>query len=285
MNTSDTTSVCLRNTFSGVTFYDPSCFILKGKESTLESFPFVFIEKNQQLKTETGIRLAKKLKDGETLPSVPFHTDWVFIILFASAFLYSILRAFSKRSIPDLPRFFFFRGIGDPASRDAGELFDWQSTLFNLATFLNIALFVYYAAISYELITGTISGIIFWIISSGVIIVSITLRHIICFIMGRISESGEAFDEYMKFVYLAYRYSGIVLFIIVVLISFTSIFSVRFLINTGIFTFSLFYLIRIIRLFLIFMHRNLSVLYFILYLCALEFLPVVISVKYFTGLF
>jgi len=42
---------------------------------------------------------------------------------------------------------------------------------------------------------------------------------------------------------------------------------------------------RIIKLFSIFLNRNISILYLILYLCALELLPVVVLIKYFAGLF
>jgi hypothetical protein len=44
------------------------------------------------------------------------------------------------------------------------------------------------------------------------------------------------------------------------------------------------YLIRVIRLIIIFLNRNISIFYLILYLCALEILPVLIVIKYFTGL-
>ena len=46
----------------------------------------------------------------------------------------------------------------------------------------------------------------------------------------------------------------------------------------------LMYSIRVIRLLIIFLNRNISIFYLILYLCALEILPVLIVVKYFTGL-
>ena len=45
------------------------------------------------------------------------------------------------------------------------------------------------------------------------------------------------------------------------------------------------YLIRIARLFIIFINKGISLFYLILYLCALEFLPVVICLKYISGLF
>ena len=52
----------------------------------------------------------------------------------------------------------------------------------------------------------------------------------------------------------------------------------------GIIIIGLMYLIRVVRLLIIFLNRNISIFYLILYLCALEILPGLIIVKYFTGL-
>ena len=73
--------------------------------------------------------------------------------------------------LPGVTRFFLFRGINDPSSRDIGGLFNWQSTILNLISFLIIGLFAYCAASYYDLIPSGISGIIFWLISVGIIII------------------------------------------------------------------------------------------------------------------
>ncbi|MDQ1332313.1 MAG: hypothetical protein QG576_347, partial [Bacteroidota bacterium] len=86
-------------------------------------------------------------------------------------------------------------------------------------------------------------------------------------------------------IYLSYRMMALVLFILVILLSYTTFFPSKALFLTGFITIAALYLMRIIRLLLIFMKRNISILYLILYLCALEFLPVVTLVKYITGLF
>jgi hypothetical protein len=86
-------------------------------------------------------------------------------------------------------------------------------------------------------------------------------------------------------VYQAYRYAALILFILVILLSYTELFSAQMIFTIGLIAFSALYLMRIIRLLLIFIKRDVSVLYLILYLCALEFLPVLVTVKYFTGLF
>ena len=281
----DTSAVCIRNAVADVTFYDSANLVNRIDKTELTRFPYHFTEKNLKQEAETRASLIKILKNGSEIPVMPFHDDWIVFIVLVSAFLYSVFRTLSRRIISDVTRFFFFRGIGDLVSRDTGTLFHWDATIMNFITFLNISLFIYCISLYYEFIPAGISRFQYWIISFGVIITIITLRHIICFLTGKISNENHAFNEYIITIYLSYRIMALVLFILVILISYTSIFPVKTLILAGLVTIATLYLMRLIRLFLIFMKSNISILYLILYLCALEFLPVVVTVKYFTGLF
>jgi hypothetical protein len=119
----------------------------------------------------------------------------------------------------------------------------------------------------------------------GLIVAAISARHALCAITGNISDEKDAFREYIITVYHSYRYIGIILFTLVIFISFSKLFPEKLLFFTGFIAAGVFYLVRVMRLFMIFIKRNISILYLILYLCALEFLPVMILLKYFTGLF
>jgi tryptophan-rich sensory protein len=118
----------------------------------------------------------------------------------------------------------------------------------------------------------------------GITIVAVTIRHIICVIVGKASGEEEAFVEYLQGVYQSYRFSALMLFLIMVLMFYSPLFTDKIYFTSGIIIIGLLYFIRIIRLLIIFLKRNISLFYLILYLCALEILPVLISVKYFSGL-
>ena len=281
----DTTSVCTRNAISDVTFHDSTSFVLNIDPSYSGRFPFFLTGKNKIRETESLKIMEKHLKEGEQLPERPYHDDWMIFIVIVSALLYTTIRIFPGSVVKEITRFFNFRGIGDPASRDTGALFHWQSTVINLITFFNLALFAYCAAFYYDFIPQVVRGISFWIISLFIIVISVTARHLICIITGTISGEREIFNEYIVTVYHSYRIMASALFVISILLSYTNIFPPEFLIITGFFIIGILYLIRIIRLLFIFMKRNISLFSLILYLCALEILPVLISVKYFTGLF
>jgi hypothetical protein len=280
----DTLSVCSRNAISDVTFYDSTNIVTRIRERELTRFPFVFIENNKAHREAARLSLEKHLREGKELPMRPFHEDWIVLIVLAAAFLYSSIRTFSKNFLPALIRFFAFRGVGEAVSSDVSEIFTWGSTAVNLISFFNISLFIYCAASYYNFVTPATGGILYWLISFGLISVIITVRHLICFITGKISGLDTVFNEYIITVYQSYRYSALVLLLLVILISYTDLFAPGKLFIVGMASFSVLYLIRLTRLLLIFMKKNISVLYLILYLCALEFLPVLIAVKYFTGL-
>ena len=281
----DTTSVCARNAISDVTFYDSLNIITRIKEAELNRFPFIFTENNRNREDAARSVLTSHLKEGKNLPGRPFHEDWIILIVLVAAFLYSSIRTFSKNFLPEVIRFFSFRGIGDPVSGDIDGVYHWQSTLVNLISFFNIALFLYCAASYYDFIPAGISGILFWAIAFILVAFLITIRHIVCSLAGSISGQKQIFNEYLVTVYQSYRYAALILFVLVILLSYTEIFSAPMIFIIGLISFSALYLMRIIRLLLIFIKRSVSISYLILYLCALEFLPVLVTVKYFTGLF
>jgi hypothetical protein len=281
----DVTAVSKRNPYSDFTFSDSTKLKLYSGHEGNSLFPFSLIEKNRTKESSELAALMKDLRDGKKMPVQPFHDDWIIFILLLCAFLFSLIRTFSKRFLTEVTRFFFFRGIGDSSARDIAALFHWYSTLTNLISFLGLALFAYCTGLYYSLIPDWMSGFVFWAISFGIIILSVTVRHILCFLTGRISGQVDLFNEYIITIYHSYRFSALFLFFIVILISYTRILNPKVLFITGFLVFAGMYLIRIIRLFFIFLKRNFSILYLILYLCALEFLPVLIILKYFTGLF
>jgi hypothetical protein len=281
----DTTSVCTRNSIADVTFYDSNNLITMIKPGIGNRFLFIYTENNRLRNAEAKATLVKHLNPGQNIPLQPLHSDWIILIILISAFLYSYIRTTSKSLFPWIMRFFLFRGINDHSSRDVAGLFNWQSTILNFVSFLVVGLFGYCFAISYDIIPAGISGIKGYLIFFGIIVTAVTLRHITCLITGNMSGERDVFREYVIGVYQSYRISAMILLVIVVLLSYTILMPVKVYFTAGIIAFFIIYSIRVVRLLIIFINRKLSIFYLILYLCALEILPVGITVKYFTGLF
>jgi hypothetical protein len=175
------------------------------------------------------------------------------------------------------------RGINESKAYETGSLFYWQSTIINFASFLIIGLFIYCVAAFYDFIPEVVPPFVFFLLSLGIVISAITSRHIICTVAGNLSGEYNMFNEYIMTVYHSYRFSAIAEIILLVMILYTTFISPIVFLIAGIIVFCIFYLYRISRLSIIFIKRNISILYLILYLCALEILPVLILIKYFTG--
>ena len=280
----DTTSVSNRNSIADITFYDSNNVATRVEPFYTDRFPIAFTEKNSQMEAEVRASLVKQLKPGHEIPYKPLHDDWIILIILIVIFLFSRIRSSSKSEFSGVTRFFLFRGINDPSSRDIGGLFQWESTIKNLISFLIFGLFAYSAASYYNIIPSAITAIIFWIISVMSVISAVTLRHIICIIAGSASGEKDLFRDYLHGIYQYYRFSAMFLIIIIIMMSYTTIFPANSYFIAVIIVLGILYLIRIMRLLIIFLTRNISIFYLILYLCALEILPVVIIVKYITGL-
>jgi hypothetical protein len=147
-----------------------------------------------------------------------------------------------------------------------------------------LSLFCYSAAATYEALPAGINGISIWLLILAAIIVAVSMRHLVCLLTGYLSGHREEFNEYLIVVYYSYRFSAVILTAFVLLMNFTLFLPPEHYIIPGFAVFIFMYIIRVIRLILIFLNEGVSIFYLILYLCALEFLPVAISLKYFTGL-
>ena len=280
----DTTSVNSRNSIADITFYDPSGFVRNLEPYPQGLFPFQLAEITESPDKQQALTIIKPLKEGLVLPERPFHNDWMTILIILSVFLWLVVKTTTRSMFHELTRFFLFRGINESSSRDTGSLFYWQSTVMNFVSFLIIGIFAYFAAVYYDFIPAGIRPFWFMLISLGLVIFSITSRHFICLGAGSLSSETEAFNEYLMTVYQSFRFSSVVIFAIVVFLLYTVILPPRVYFKSGAIVLIIFYLYRVTRLLLIFMKRNISILYLILYLCALEILPVLILLKYFTGL-
>ena len=280
----DTTSVCARNSIADFTMNDSLGFLRNSDRLPPVFFPYHLTEKSRPVTNEQSVTIISNLKTGKDLPQKPLHHDWITVIILLSAYLWLIVRTTTRNIFPELTRFILFRGINESSARDTGALFTWQSTVLNLISFIIIGLFVYCVSEWYEFIPAGIPPPLFMVISLCAVILSITFRHFICLAAGNLSGESEAFNEYLISVYQSYRFSSVIVIVLVILLVYTVILPPQFFFILGAIVLIIFYLLRVFRLFLIFMKRNISVLYLILYLCALEILPVLILVKYFTGL-
>jgi hypothetical protein len=278
----DSTSTCSRNAIADVTFADSAAFIRNIRLYRAGSIPFRFTSRSGTEPGQYRPMLIHNLREGAGIAVNRFHHDGVTILVFFSFWLFLLVRSTIRSMRPEITRFFLFRGINEPASRDINTLFYWQSTVFNFIAFLVLSLFAYTAALYFDVVPPGFSPLLAVIILFGIFSVSVTVRHLVCLSAGNLSGQQEAFNEYLLNIYQSYRFSSGILFVVILLTLYTYILPASVSITAGIGVIMLFYIYRVIRLILIFLKRHISIYYLILYLCALEILPMLILVKYFT---
>ncbi|NLA47967.1 MAG: DUF4271 domain-containing protein [Bacteroidales bacterium] len=281
----DSTATAPESSFAGL--------ILYGNEDPLNAFyrdrsvrfPYNFLESAEKMPLLNDQVITEHLRDGEIIPSQPFDADWIIVLVIVSAFIYSSLKVLPGKLISNVKSFLLFKGIGDPSSREKGASLNWYSGVINLVSFSALALFLYLAADYHDFIPFGVWGTGLWLLLLSLTAFLITIRIIICFILGIISDEKTVFAEYAATIFQSYQITGFSLYIISVLLVYTRLFPPAGLLYTGFILAALVYLMRIYRLFLIFLKKDVSIFYLILYLCVLEFLPALIVLRYLTNLF
>jgi hypothetical protein len=278
----DSTALCHRYSLDAASFYDKSGFLRSLVVPSSDKTIINISDQTRIIRAERNEYLISRLREGEQPTAGSINYDMTLLILLGAAFILTIIRSSIKNFQP-VSRFLLFKGISDHISSDSGIIFHWQTTLLNLMSFIVISLFAYHTASLNEMIPPGISGISFWLICLAVIIAALTVRHIVCLVTGNLSGQREIFNDYLVGIYKSYHFAAFILFTLIIIRSFTLPIPGNLYLTAGIITFALMYLIRITRLFLIFLNRNISILYLILYLCGLEILPLAIIIRYFSG--
>ena len=233
--------------------------------------------KNNEIVSEKKLFIEKNLRSGEALPAMPFRNDWTIGVIIFSVILFSIVYASAKTFFSDIAGFFLFR----ETKEEGKNTFYWKSVFLNISSIFLISIFVYIAVSNSSV---DFSGFKIWLYSVAVIAAALRLRHLICTITGLLSGATKLFNDYIITVYQTCRFTGFFLFIVITLFFYTPLITVKNCLIIGCIIISILYSIRILRLFLLFINHKISIFYFILYFCALEFLPVLILIKYFSGL-
>jgi len=149
----------------------------------------------------------------------------------------------------------------------------------NTIFFLIAPLFFYQVSIFFGFNILPYSPIINYLILGGVFIGWYLIKFITLRLIGYISHSEKLFNEY--FFSFSLSVKNITLFLIPVSVfeAYIDVGVNHLFIYLGICLVALVYLLRVFRLFYLFIIKRFSVLYGILYLCALEILPILILIR------
>jgi len=220
---------------------------------------------------------------GELIPASPFRTDWMFVLTIIPVVLLLINSSIDRVSPANLVktalshRFAYtaYRGAG--VSRQVIMIPSWLMILMSISTF------VWFWQVENMYYPWNIRGFSLWALDFAFISGAIILRYIASSVTGEISGNRELFREYMFNLFSFYSLLGIILVVVNFLIPYLVIIPSWVLITSVSVLTAILYILRTFRLVSIFIRGNFSLLYLILYLCALEFTPILIFIKYLSG--
>jgi len=232
---------------------------LSGNDA--EEFPFSFVSLTREYREKKFMALKETLRDGLAKEKSHLKTDWMFPVFLAAAMIYISLTKMPGNLFRGLINFMTFKGMKDKYKDDAEKIFRLQPTMMNLASFISLSMFIYMALSDKSPDLPLSGGFILWLTCFALIVAAVTLRHMVTLLAGLISEERDLFSGYLSSIYNFYRITGIISFILVILMAYSRIFPAGLLITAGYVMFILMIILRLARLVLLFIHRRASVLF------------------------
>ncbi len=208
-------------------------------------------------------------------------TDFSFILLSVCLLFITLLTVFGRKAMISGLASLSFRRQPEKLVPGTSDVISWPPIIRNLFTIFNVSLF---ASVSL-LLTNTIryestsASIKLTAIISGAVLAALMLRHLTSIMLAEASGLKSLYREYMNIIYNTWFADSLILFILNAVILFAPVNNPVPFIWAGIIVTSIFLIMRALRLMTIFLNRHISISYFILYLCALEILPVLVIMK------
>ena len=150
----------------------------------------------------------------------------------------------------------------------------------NLIFIINVGLLINYSMLYFKLTPPFDSRFLNLLIYCIIVFFFFNSKTIVCKILGILFKFQEEFQEYSHNENLFNKNVGLLLFPIIILFPYVPENSKEFVLFAGLFFFGIMVLLRIFRGMQIIIRKGVSPFYMILYLCAIEILPVLLLVKY-----
>jgi len=208
--------------------------------------------------------------------------DWLPGILLLSLFTFSWIKLLYHKYVVQVVASLVNYQASIRLFRERNVLFRNMAIGLNFVFAINIGLFIYYI-IQYNELRQIIaeSKFLSVLIYSTAIILIYNVKTFACKVLGNIFMVKEQFSEYVHNIYLYNKNIGLFLFPIIILFPYITNGQIKpIVLYSGLTIVVGMSLLLIYRGFQIIMRNGVSIFYLILYLCAIEILPVLLLIKY-----
>lgn len=205
--------------------------------------------------------------------------DWITILLMASILLLVWIRLINKKYLLSVVKSIVSFQESTSLYREKNSLMEKASFMVNLLFLSNISIFIIQLYLFYGVDISGIENHVFYFILIGSFVGLFIFRALTSLMIGFLFLQQSVFSEFFHNVNIYTKNMGLFLLPVVIILQFLSYDYLPFIVYTGIFVVVILYLLHIIRSFQIFIRKNVSISYMILYLCAFEFAPFLIIYK------
>jgi len=204
------------------------------------------------------------------------NPDWLVGVLVLSIILFASVRLIFNKYLNQLIQSTTNYSTFTRTFRERYFNFLHASFRLDLIFHLIFALFLYQLISTFKIDIGGTKTYYSYLICLGIVIGYFWVKRIIYYIIGVLTESNSEVQEYLFSITVYNRVLGLVLLPVTATIAFIPVSQVEYLLFGGILIVVVFYLMSLIRGGKIFLKKHFSISYLILYLCTLEFLPLVL---------
>lgn len=232
-----------------------------------------------------SIKMIKLFQDLQLIarPEGLWAYEWLLYVLILPVILYAIVIYVERFPALWLSKVVFSNRFASNSYRNRSSGRQLGHSLLFIISGISLATITFFLEVTFDLYFFSLTGIFLWLFNLAVLSVTLASRFLILFLVGELTGTKDAFDEYGFNISQFYKFLAVPLLLINFFIPyFESIPDIILLIIALVFSVSIL-IIRILRLASIFIKRGFSLLYFILYLCALEFTPILVFAKYLSG--
>jgi hypothetical protein len=226
-----------------------------------------------------AVVIEKKIEGKEGTPRVIGDLGWLPFAFVVSILIFGWIKLLYQKYILQLVNSVIDYQVSLRIQRERNVLFSNVSFGLNWVYAINTGLFVFFALRYYNCQINFAPSFVVALVICLVIWALYYLKISTCKLLGNLFLVQEQFDDYIFNIGVFNRVMGLFLLPVIIFYPFTLEILKPFVLYSGLFIITAFLVLRIIRGFQILIRKEFTFFYLILYLCAVEILPVLVLVK------
>ncbi len=204
------------------------------------------------------------------------NPDWLVGVLVLAFFLFATVRLIFNKYLSQLARATINYSIFTRLFRERYFNLLHASFRLDLVFALIMSLFGYQFLSTFKINFCLSKSYYIYLVCMAMVIGYFIAKKVIYYLIGSLTENKQEVNEYLFCITVYNRVLGLFLLPVTAIIAFVPLYQTETLLFTGLGIIIIFYLLSLLRGGQIFLKKHFSIFYLILYLCTLEFLPLLL---------